>query len=59
MGGACYTDGDGRRAHKFLLEKSEGKCPCGRLKIRWKDNTIRDLKEVDYEVTLKHLPRIG
>ena len=39
--------GDRRRAHKLLLGKPEGKCPCGRPTIRWKDNIIRDLKEVD------------
>ena len=26
---------DGRRAHKLLLGKPEGKWPCGRPKIRW------------------------
>ena len=29
--------GDGRRAHKLLLGKPEGKCPCGSMKIRWED----------------------
>ena len=51
--------GDGRRAHKFLLGKPEEKCPRGRPKIRWEDNTIWDLKEMDYEVIGKHLPKIG
>ena len=35
--------------HKILLGKPEGTHPCGRLNIRWEDNVIRGLKEVDYE----------
>ena len=50
--------GDGRRIHTILLGKSEGTRPCGRPKIRWEDNMIRDLKEVDYEVIGRHFPRI-
>ena len=41
--------GDGRKAHKFLPGKPEGKRPSGRPKMRWKDNIIWDLEEVDYE----------
>ena len=41
--------GNGRRAHKFLVGKSEGTRPRGRSKIRWEDYIIKDLKEVDYE----------
>ena len=51
--------GDGRRAHKSLLGKPEGKRPHGRPKIRWKDNIVRDLKEVDFEGVWKTLTRIG
>ena len=40
---------DGRRAYKILLGKPEGTRPRGRPKIRWEDNIVRDLKEVDYE----------
>ena len=42
-------------AYKLLLEKPEGKCSCGRLKITWEDNIIRDLKETDYEGNWKTL----
>ena len=38
---------DGKRAHKLLLGKPEGKRPCDRPRIRWEDNIIWDLK--DYE----------
>ena len=41
--------GDGRRARKILIGKPEGTRPRGRPKIRWEDNIISDLKEVDYE----------
>ena len=51
--------GDERRVHRILLGKPEGMCPCGRLKIGWEDNIIRDLKELDYDVIGRHLPRIG
>ena len=47
--------GDGKRVHKLLLGKPEAKCPRGRPKIRWKDNIIRYLKEVDYEGDWKTL----
>ena len=46
MGEACCTDG---RWKKGTQEKPEGTRPPGRSKIRWKDNIVRDLKEVDYE----------
>ena len=45
--------GDGRIAHKILLEKREGKLPLDRAKIRWEDNIIRDLKEVDWKALVK------
>ena len=47
--------GDERRVHKILLGKPEGMRPRGRLKIRWEDNIIRDLKKVDYEGDWKTL----
>ena len=47
--------GDERRAYNVLLGKPEGKRPRGRSKIGWEDNTIWDLKEVDYEGGLKTL----
>ena len=47
--------GDERRTHKLLLGKPEGKRPRGRPKIRWEDNIIWDLKEVNYEHDWKAL----
>mgnify|MGYP007063927382 CR=1 FL=1 len=41
--------GDGRKAQKLLLGKPGGNLPRNRPKIRWEDNIILDLKEVDYE----------
>ena len=41
--------------HKLLLRKRERTRPCGRPKIRWEDNTIWDLKEVNYEGDWKTL----
>ena len=55
MGGHVARMGDERRAYKLFLGKPEGKCPCGRLKIRWEDNIICDLKEEDYEGDWKTL----
>ena len=40
---------------KLFIGNSEGKCPLGRLKIRWEDNITLDLKEVDYEGDWKAL----
>ena len=51
--------GDERRAHKLLLGKPEEKIPLGRPKIRWQDNIIWDLKEVDYEGDWKPLAQDG
>ena len=50
MGRNITWMGDGRRAYKLLLGK-----PLGRLKMRWKDNIMRDLKEVHYEDDWKAL----
>ena len=41
--------GDGGRTHNLHLEKPNRKRPSGRPKIRWEDNIIWDMKEVDYE----------
>ena len=47
--------GNGRRAHKILLGKPEGTRSPGRPKIRWEENIIGDLKEVNYEGDWKTL----
>ena len=47
--------GEGRRACNILIGKPEGTRPHGRPKIRWEDNIIRDLKQVDYEDDWKTL----
>ena len=54
MGYVART-GDGRRAHRLLLRKPEGKRPCRRPKIKWEDNIIWDLKKIDYEADWKTL----
>ena len=41
----------------LLLGKLKGQRLHGRLKIRWEDNIIRDLKAVDYEGDWKTLAR--
>ena len=41
---------DGRKAHKTLVG-----IPRDRPKMRWEDNIIRDLKEVDYQGDWKTL----
>ena len=41
--------GDGKRAHKILLGKPEGKRQRARPKTRWKDNIIWDLKGLVHE----------
>ena len=46
---------DQRRAHRLLIGKPEGKRPRDKPKIRWEDNIILDLKEVDYEGEWKTL----
>jgi len=38
--------GEGRGVHRFLVGKSEGKRPLGRLRRRWEDNIKMDLQEV-------------
>ena len=44
-GGACGTHG-GRRVHKVLVGKPEGKRPLGRPRRRWEDIIKMDLEEV-------------
>ena len=46
---------DGRSAHKILLGKPEVTSPLERPKIRWKDNIIRDLEEIDCQGDWKTL----
>ena len=48
-GGHAALLGEGRRAHKLLLGKLEGKRPHIRPKMRWESNITWDLKQVDYE----------
>ena len=48
--GACGTCGGGggrREMHeRFLVQKSEGKRPLGRPRLRWQDNIKMYLKDV-------------
>jgi len=46
MGGACGAYGRGRRVHRVLVGKPEGKRPLGRPRRRWEDNIKMDLREV-------------
>mgnify|MGYP007064022957 CR=1 FL=1 len=57
MGRACCTDGRWEEAYKILIGKREGKRLCVRPKIRWEDNIIWDLKEVNYEGDWKILAK--
>ena len=47
--------GNGRRAHKLLLGKPEGKRSRGRPKMRLEDNITSNLKEIDYENDLENI----
>jgi len=38
--------GEGRRVHRALVGKPEGKRPLGRPRCRWEDNIKIDLQEV-------------
>ena len=38
--------GEGRRVHRVLVGKPEGKGPLGRPRRRWEDNIKMDLREV-------------
>jgi len=38
--------GEGRGVHRFLVGKTEGKRPLGRLRRRWEDNIKMDLRKV-------------
>jgi hypothetical protein len=40
-----------RNAHKILVEKLEGKRPCGRPGRTWEDNIRVDLREIEWEGT--------
>ena len=37
--------GEGRGAHRVLVEKPEGKRPLGRPRLRWEDNIKMDIQE--------------
>ena len=53
--GNVARTGARRRAHKLPLGKPEGEGQLGRPKIRWEDNIICDLKEINYEDDCKTL----
>jgi len=40
--------GEGRRVHRVLVGKPEGKRPFGKFRRRWKGNIKMDLQEVGY-----------
>ena len=48
-------DGRWKKGTQASSRKTEGKHPYSRPKIRWEDNIIWDLKEVDYEDDWKTL----
>ena len=45
---ACSKYGGGERCIHDLAGKPEGKGPLGRLKSRWEDNIMVDLREVEW-----------
>jgi hypothetical protein len=45
MHAACM--GEGRKVHKALVERPEGKRPLERLWHRWEDGIRMDLREID------------
>ena len=55
LGGACCTGGKWEKSTQDSSRKTRGTRPLGRPKIMWEDNTICDLKEVDYEGVWKTL----
>jgi hypothetical protein len=38
--------GEGRRVHRVLVARPEGRSPLGRPRHRWEDNIKRDLQEL-------------
>jgi hypothetical protein len=48
MGGACSTNGEKRKAYRFMVGKPEGRGPLGRPRRRWLDNIRMDLVEVGW-----------
>ena len=51
MGRHVTRMGNERGAWKLLVGKAEGKRPVGKPRMRWENNIIHDLREVDYTVT--------
>jgi hypothetical protein len=49
LGGECNTYGNSRGVYRVLMEKTMGKRPLGRPKLRWNDNNKMDLQEVGCE----------
>jgi hypothetical protein len=49
MGGACSTDGRGKRCIKYLVGKPEEKRQLGRPRRRWEDNIGILLRERGWE----------
>ena len=49
MGRACCKDGRWNKDTQDTSRKTRGDAPHGRSEIRWEDNIIRDLMEIDYE----------
>jgi hypothetical protein len=39
---------EGRGSYRVLVEKTEGKKPLGRPRLRWEDNINMDLQEVGW-----------
>jgi hypothetical protein len=46
MGRTCDEYGGGKRVHRVLVGKPEGKRPLGRPRHRWEDNIKMDVQEV-------------
>jgi hypothetical protein len=46
MGRTCGAYGGGKRVHRVLVGKPEGKRSLGRPRRRWEDNIKMDVEEV-------------
>ena len=51
-------DGKWKTGTQTLLGKHEGKRPATRPKIKWENNIIWNLKEIDYEFDWKTLSQV-